>query len=44
MLSVILGILSAVCLAYFGIISFYSGIKTSAGWIWLGIEEGIFLY
>ena len=43
MLSVILGILSAVCLAYFGIISFYSGIKTSAVWIWLALAVVFFL-
>lgn len=43
MLSVILGILSAVCLTYFGIIAFYSGIKTSAVWIWLALAVVFFL-
>lgn len=43
MLSVLFGILSAVCLIYFGIISFYSGVKTSAAWIWLVLSVVFFL-
>lgn len=43
MLSVIFGILSALCLVYVGIISFYSGIKTSAAWIWMVLSVVFFL-
>lgn len=43
MLSVIFGILSAVCLVYFSIIAVYSGIKTSAAWIWLVLAVVFFL-
>lgn len=42
MFSVIFGILSAVCLIYFGIIAVYSGARTSAAWVWL-VMAAVFL-
>lgn len=44
MFSVVFGILSALCLIYFGIIVLYSGIKTSAVWIWLVLAVLFFLF
>lgn len=43
MISVIFGILSIVCLAYFAVIAVYSGIKTSAIWIWVMLAVFFFL-
>lgn len=39
----IFGILSAACLVYFGIISLYSGVRTSAAWVWLVLAAVFFL-
>ena len=43
MVSVIFGILSIMCLAYFAVIAVYSGIKTSAIWIWVVLAVFFFL-
>lgn len=43
MISVIFGVLSIVCLAYFAVIAVYSGIKTSAIWIWVMLAVFFFL-
>lgn len=42
-MAVIFGVISVVCLVYFGIISVYSGVKTSAAWIWLVLAIVFFL-
>lgn len=43
MMAVIFGVMSVVCLVYFGIISVYSGVKTSAAWVWLVLAIVFFL-
>lgn len=42
-MAVIFGVMSVVCLVYFGIISVYSGVKTSAAWVWLVLAIVFFL-
>ena len=42
-MAVIFGVMSLVCLVYFGIISVYSGVKTSAAWVWLVLAIVFFL-
>ncbi len=42
-MAVIFGVMSVVCLVYFGIISIYSGVKTSAAWVWLVLAIVFFL-
>ena len=42
-MAVIFGMMSVVCLVYFGIISIYSGVKTSAAWVWLVLAIVFFL-
>ena len=43
MLSVTFGILAGCCLLYFGVIALYSGLETSAIWIWLVLALVFFL-
>lgn len=42
-MTMVFGILSVACLVYFGIISLYSGVRTSAAWVWLVLAVVFFL-